>query len=67
MAKRERLPFLGRIPLEPELVTLLDAAETGGEDRGFTVVEKYGKTSSAKLFAAIAGKVVEIISEVEGK
>ncbi|KAG6335919.1 hypothetical protein ID866_3173 [Astraeus odoratus] len=74
MAKREGVPFLGRMPLDPELVTILDAAEapvgTGGEhgwrkENGFDVLEKYQKTTSAQLFAAIVEKVIESLPEVD--
>ena len=38
MAKREGIPFLGRMPLDPELVTVLDAADGEGSSG---VMEKY--------------------------
>lgn len=74
MAKREGLPFLGRMPLDPELVTLLDAAEPSGEtgggqeqtsDKAFEVIEKYRKTTSAKLFTPITDKVMDTIGRVQ--
>lgn len=45
MAKREGIPFLGRLPIDPELVTVLDAA---GD-----VMDKYQQTKSSTLFASI--------------
>lgn len=50
MAKREGIPFLGRMPLDPELVTVLDAADGEGSSG---VMEKYWKTTSAKVIAGI--------------
>ncbi|KAI6031402.1 P-loop containing nucleoside triphosphate hydrolase protein [Pisolithus microcarpus] len=74
MARREGLPFLGRMPLDPELVTLLDAAEPPGEtgggqeqtsDKAFEVIEKYRKTTSAKLFTPITDNVMDTIGRVQ--
>jgi len=50
MAKREGIPFLGRMPLDPELVTVLDAADGGGSSE---VMAKYRQTTSAKVFGGI--------------
>ena len=78
MAAQEGVPFLGSLPVDTELVTLLDAAEvtteTGearanttekprtdaepSEGMSFGVLERYEKTSSAKLFKEIASKIV---------
>ncbi|KAF9245750.1 P-loop containing nucleoside triphosphate hydrolase protein [Melanogaster broomeanus] len=72
MAKREGLTFLGSMPVDTELVTLLDAAEsdvTGQSDetissRAFGVLEKYQKTSSGKIFGGIVEKVIARVSSV---
>jgi Mrp family chromosome partitioning ATPase len=73
MAKREGLTFLGSMPVDTELVTLLDAAQsdvTGQSDetisiRAFEVLEKYQKTSSGKIFGGIVEKVIARVSSVE--
>ncbi|KAF9778203.1 P-loop containing nucleoside triphosphate hydrolase protein [Thelephora terrestris] len=67
MAKRENIPFLGTLPIDTELVTLLDAAETEQEDdkptgdevhEGFRLLGRYKATSSAKLFGSIVENVL---------
>jgi MinD-like ATPase involved in chromosome partitioning or flagellar assembly len=72
MARKEGLTFLGSMPVDPELVTLLDAAdverpegETDGqvEERAFQLVQKYQKTSSAKLFTAIVQQVLQKVND----
>lgn len=66
MAKKEKIPFLGTLPIDTELVTLLDAAETEQEDdkprenemhEGFRLLDRYKATSSAKLFSPIVEKI----------
>lgn len=80
MARREGLSYLGSLPVDTDLVTLLDAAEpeatplaeTDGErsegvggglsqadQPSFELLERYEKTSSAKLFKKIVGEVIE--------
>lgn len=75
MAEREGLPFLGSMPVDTELVTLLDAAEaekasdTTDEklrEQSFDLLQRYQKTSSAKLFHNIVGKIVQTLPKVEG-
>lgn len=67
MAKRENIPFLGTLPIDTELVTLLDAAETEQEDdkqteneihEGFKLLHRYKTTSSAKLFGPIVQNIL---------
>ena len=67
MAKKENIPFLGTLPIDTELVTLLDAAETEEEDgepredaghEGFRLLRRYKTTSSAKLFGPIVGNIL---------
>ena len=73
MARREGLTFLGALPVDTELVTLLDAAESscaGGPDeaidlKAFGILKRYQETSSAKLFGSIADRVVAGIAHVE--
>lgn len=73
MAKQEGLTFLGALPVDTELVTLLDAAESsaaGGPDeaielRASDILKRYRETSSAKLFGRIAERVVADAVHVE--
>lgn len=83
MARREGLPFLGSLPVDTELVTLLDAAAPVAEEqesegagterdglsqpseRAFALLERYEKTSSAKLFKNIVQAVLEKLPERE--
>ena len=65
MAEKENLTFLGSLPVDTELVTLLDAAEgskkddaaaeTSPEDsqKDFMLLRRYKKTSSWPLFRTI--------------
>ncbi|KAI0735033.1 P-loop containing nucleoside triphosphate hydrolase protein [Earliella scabrosa] len=73
MARREKLTFLGSLPVDTELVTLLDAAEVerpgesaelpeGGSRRSFDLLERYQKTPTAPLFKAIVDKILERLS-----
>ncbi|KAG1850616.1 P-loop containing nucleoside triphosphate hydrolase protein [Suillus subalutaceus] len=77
MARREGVPFLGSMPIDTELVTLLDAAEStdlsaadgqrdeASEVRSFGVLQRYQKTSSAKLLSAIVEKLISTLPSVE--
>ncbi|KAG1885969.1 P-loop containing nucleoside triphosphate hydrolase protein [Suillus subluteus] len=77
MARREGVPFLGSMPIDTELVTLLDAAEStdlsaadgqhdeASEVRSFGVLQRYQKTSSAKLLSAIIEKLISTLPSVE--
>lgn len=62
MAKKENIPFLGTLPIDTELVTLLDAAETERdkqpEHEGFRLLRQYKTTSSAELFGPIVEKML---------
>ena len=75
-AERESIPFLGALPIDTELVTLLDAAaeEAGGTEAGerrdeagvvFRVLERYQKTSSAKLFGPIVEEILRTLPRIE--
>lgn len=76
MARRENLNFLGSMPVDTDLVTLLDAAEDQSgekesdeerlEVQSFEVLQKYQKTASAKLFQGMVGKIVDYLPKVEG-
>jgi hypothetical protein len=77
MARREGVPFLGSMPIDTELVTLLDAAEStdlspadgqrdeDSEVRSFGVLQRYQKTSSAKLLSAIVENLISTLLSVE--
>ena len=54
MARKEQLRFLGRLPMDTELVTLLDGGQ--GSNR---LLEGYEETVSAKHFAEIINGVFE--------
>ena len=71
MAKKENIPFLGTLPIDTELVTLLDAADTEQEDHssggnteheGFRLLRRYKTTSSAKLFGPVAENILSRLS-----
>lgn len=68
MARREGLNFLGAMPVDTDLVTLLDSASADAQTPGvaFTVPEQYQKTSSAKLFLEIVATVMTRVASVEG-
>ncbi|KAG2155628.1 P-loop containing nucleoside triphosphate hydrolase protein [Suillus clintonianus] len=77
MARREGVPFLGSMPIDTELVTLLDAAESTdlsaadgqhdevSEVRSFGVLQRYQKTSSATLLSDIVEKLISALPSVE--
>ncbi|KAL5535807.1 CFD1 [Sanghuangporus sanghuang] len=76
MAQNEGLAFLGTLPVDSELVTLLDAAE-GAEQRFgddvqddgtadlFPLLQRYLKTSSWSLFKDIVAKALANIDAAE--
>ncbi|EEB87869.1 hypothetical protein MPER_14600 [Moniliophthora perniciosa FA553] len=76
MAKREQLTFLGSLPVDTELVTLLDDASTisaASEDvsdqetpSSFKLLGRYKATPSSKLFVeGILTKILEKVSSRE--
>lgn len=61
MARREGLKFLGSLPVDTELVDVLDSGGKGGDGEGgrkFLLVEKYRKTATAKLFMGMTEQVI---------
>lgn len=66
MARKEGLRFLGSLPVDTDLVTLLDAAESS-EHRpeaiengsSFVLLNKYQKTQSSNLFKPITAAALE--------
>ncbi|KAJ7109993.1 cytosolic Fe-S cluster assembling factor CFD1 [Mycena epipterygia] len=82
MARREGLQFLGSLPVDTELVSLLDASDanegpTSSADNSadacsaaekttsFQLLDRYSKTSSAKLFKDIVERVVASLPRVD--
>jgi NUBPL iron-transfer P-loop NTPase len=71
MARRENLTFLGSLPVDTELVSLLDAGETEIPAEGaskkdawsFRLLQKYKLTPSARLFESILGVVLQHLGE----
>ena len=54
MARKEQLRFLGSLPVDTELVTLLDGGQGSAE-----LLDGYAKTASAKLFVGVINGVFE--------
>ena len=78
MAKREKIHFLGRLPVDTELVDLLDnpnaVSEPSSEDQttdtnpaAFSLLDKYKRTPSSKLFADIASQIVGALEVDSGQ
>jgi len=74
MSRKEGVPFLGVLPVDPELVSLLDAAEItpkeGSEfpeegSHEFGLVRRYQKTPSAQLFKDVLDKLLDSLSTIE--
>jgi hypothetical protein len=65
MARREGVPFLGALPVDTELVSLLDAAEIAplreDEPRGFGLAKRYQETPSGKLFKKVLDKLLDTL------
>lgn len=71
MARRESLHFLGSLPVDTELVTLLDAAELPvleshsieHSEKSFSLLRRYQKTSTAPLFKNIVTEILRSLGE----
>ena len=70
MARREGVPFLGALPVDTELVSLLDAAEIApregsplreDEPRGFGLAKRYQETPSGKLFKKVLDTLLDTL------
>ncbi|KJA25836.1 hypothetical protein HYPSUDRAFT_134052 [Hypholoma sublateritium FD-334 SS-4] len=59
MARKEELRFLGTLPVDTELVSVLDGGQTDEENSAFPLLERYSKTPSAKLFQEILKAVLD--------
>ncbi|KAF8733931.1 hypothetical protein AX14_003552 [Amanita brunnescens Koide BX004] len=53
LAEKEGIRFLGSLPVDPELVTLLDSAQEQEENGRFRLLEEYRKTGTAGVFSAV--------------
>jgi Mrp family chromosome partitioning ATPase len=51
-----KLTFLGRVPVDPDFVKVVDGPETG---KG--LLERYNKTKSSQLLAEICAKIVKAV------
>ena len=56
MARREELRFLGTLPVDTELVSVLDGGQEG--DGTFAMLGRYNQTPSAKLFKDIVENIL---------
>ena len=72
MARREGVPFLGALPVDTELVSLLDAAEIAPEEgsqlpekRGFGLARRYQETPSGKLFKRVLDTLLDTLLATE--
>ncbi|KAI0697599.1 P-loop containing nucleoside triphosphate hydrolase protein [Cytidiella melzeri] len=75
MARREGIQFLGSLPVDTELVTLLDAAElpplnNAGDDHvpsdaTFTLWQRYQKTPTLPLFTKMAQEIIRKLGQRE--
>lgn len=77
MAKREGLTLLACLPVDTELVTLLDAADVenapsaeelsgGSSQKSFQLSDKYERTSTAPLFKHAVDVIVRTLESQQG-
>ncbi|KAJ7070825.1 P-loop containing nucleoside triphosphate hydrolase protein [Mycena amicta] len=66
MARREGLKFLGNLPVDTELVSLLDASDAEKTAESFPLLARYLNTSSSKLFGRIVDGIVVSLRETRG-
>ena len=73
MARREGVPFLGALPVDTELVSLLDGAEIApkegsqaeAEKCGFGLARRYQETPSGKLFKKVLDTLLDTLLATE--
>lgn len=53
LAEKEGILFLGSVPVDPELVTLLDSVRIDEESGRFWLLEEYQKTRTAGVFSEV--------------
>lgn len=57
MARQMRVPFLGRIPIDPDIVRSCDS--------GKPFVFNYSKSQTAKAFESVSGPILELDSDIQ--
>jgi hypothetical protein len=78
MARREKIPFLGALPVDTQLVDLLDSGgQTVSQENGeiiaaegrtdFAVLEGYRRTPTFTLFKPIVEKIISHIHQSSGR
>ena len=74
MARKEGVPFLGALPVDTELVSLLDAAEGTPQERSelpeaerhkFALAKRYQETPSSKLFKQMLDGLLDALPGME--
>lgn len=60
--KTSKLKFLGRVPVDPDFVKVVDGPESG---KG--LLERYNKTKSSTILSEICAKLVESVNEQQEK
>jgi MinD-like ATPase involved in chromosome partitioning or flagellar assembly len=69
LAHREKLRFLGSLPIDTELVTILDgedAVSRTQEGSHFPLLTAYSRTPSAKVFGELLQVLLPTLSQGEG-
>lgn len=69
MARRENLTFLGSLPVDTELVSVLDGSTTGDDaahKTPFVMQSRYSGTSSSKLFQPMVKVILGRLQELQG-
>ena len=64
LARREGVPFLGALPVDTELVSLLDGGSQppeAGEPHGFSLAKRYEETPSGKLFKKVLDTLLDTL------
>ncbi|KAJ3096260.1 Nucleotide-binding protein 2 [Phlyctochytrium planicorne] len=69
LADKHKIPFLGHVPIDPNLVLAIESAETSTEDGvvkegGF--VASFDKSGLQPVFSEIVGKVVKMVEGEDG-
>ena len=72
MARKENLRFLGSLPVDTELVGLLDAESAVPEvisdnQESFPLLRRYNATPSAKIFKGIVKNILDALANATGK
>lgn len=62
MARKEELRFLGTLPVDTELVSVLDGGHPDDKKSDFPLLARYSKTPSSKLFQDILKGVLDSLT-----